>query len=575
MSWSLQQIDAATVFQKHEVEPSNVLFVSGEECAVRRSIPAKSGVSAARREIGMRWVEVEDAAGRPLKITLLSDWDLIFCVPFALLSFLFRSAFRISFAPVDAAVGLSYQIFTKAGLSLTGCLVSLPCLIAAASWVTAVTGPFSVASLISGAIVFLLAGTVFAKINGQFIHLEDPHGRIPPSPPVSRSDVATFDRIRREAASLPDACVRHRYDKGFLYCAWLRALLFLPAFVCELFLPTSWLRYALLLFVVVFALNDFERIEHVSSHSSHGRMLIAGNAPWWASVAESLRRNLVWPLFGWFPNWYYVVHALHHHVENNSPADWQSTVRYSRASVLDFTKATTWLSLNGLIPLETFFYMAQRRGWRFFRILARGWLWYPVLIAAVMLVQPLAALILIALRATSGIGIYRFVGTWHGFHDPTRPYDPAASNHALAHYAHHVSPRIHLRDGEALVAVVREIREPSAVVVLRPEFGMRGFWHLQGLLWKREFARAAESLIQHKNITENDRANPFILRRGVTAPGIDSATMQRLSSAFYSCLRPRWLRAIDASLSNLVGTLVCRRYPSPALKSVLPVEESS
>ena len=524
----------------------------------------------------MRWVEVEDAVGRPLKITLLSDWDLIFCGPFTLLTFLFRWAFRISFALVNVAMLRTNQFLTKVGVSLTGRLVLLPCLIAAASRVTTVTGPFSGASLISGAIVFLLARTALLKINSQFMHLEDPHGRIPPRPPVSRSDVVTFDRIRREAAGLPDACVRHRYDKGYLYCAWVRALLFLPAFVCELFLPTSWLRYALLLFVVSFSFSDFERIEHVSSHSAHGKMLIAGNAPWWASVAESLRRYLVWPLFGWYPNWYYVSHALHHHVENNGPADWQSTIRYSRASVLDFTKATTWLSLNGLIPLETFFYLAQRRGWRFYRILARGWLWYLALMAAVMLVQPLATLILLALRATTGIGGYLFVGSWHGFHDPTRPYDPAASNQALAHYAHHMNPRIHLRDREALEAVVRNIREPSAVVVLRPESEvLPGFWHLQGLLWKGEFASAAESFIQHKNITENDKVNPFGLRRGLTAPGIDSATMQRLSSAFYSCLRPRWLRAVDASLSNFVGTWVCRRNPSTALKSAVPVQKGS
>jgi len=328
--------------------------------------------------------------------------------------------------------------------------------------------------------------------------------------------------------------------------------------------------------VIFFAFNDFEHVEHLSSHSAHGRILIARNAPWWAAVAEFLRRYFVWPLFGWFPNWYYVSHALHHHVENNGPADWQSTIRYSRASVLDFTKATTWLSFNALIPLETFFYLAQRRGWRFLRILARGWLWYAFLLLAVMLIQPLTALVLITLRATGGIVGYVFVGTWHAFHDPTRPYDPGASNQALAHYAHHLNPRIHLHDREALESVVRKIQEPSAVVVLRPEFGVRpGFWHLQGLLWKKEFARAAQSLIRHEHVMEHDKANPFALRQGLTTAGIDAETMQRLSSAFYSFLRPGWLRAFDTSLSHFIGTWVCRRHPSAALTSAVPVQEGS
>jgi hypothetical protein len=47
----------------------------------------------------MRWVEVEGAAGKPLKIILLSDGDLIFCGPFTLLSFLFQLAFRIVSCP--------------------------------------------------------------------------------------------------------------------------------------------------------------------------------------------------------------------------------------------------------------------------------------------------------------------------------------------------------------------------------------------------------------------------------------------------------------------------------------------
>jgi hypothetical protein len=83
------------------------------------------------------------------------------------------------------------------------------------------------------------------------------------------------------------------------------------------------------------------------------------------------------------------------------------------------------------------------------------------------------------------------------------------------------------------------------------------------------------SLIRHENITEDDKGNPFNLRLGLATVGIDAETMQHLSSAFYSCLRPRWLRTLDASLSNLIGILVCRRHPSAALKSVIPVEERS
>jgi hypothetical protein len=300
-------------------------------------------------------------------------------------------------------------------------------------------------------------------------------------------------------------------------------------------------------------------------------MLVVGKAPWWARTAEVLRRYLVWPLFGWFPNYYYITHALHHHVENNGPADWQSTVRYDRASFLDFTKAVTWYGLSLLIPFETFLYLAQRHGYRFLRLLLQGWCWYVLLMMAVALVQPLLAAILIAPRGLSGIGFYRFVGLWHGFHDPAQPYDVCASNQALVHYAHHAKPRVHLWDGEAMERVTLEINAGSPLLLLRPEFGTpAGFWHLQGLLWKKDFPRAADSLVRYGTVTRDDQDSWFTLRPGLATRGIDAATMQRVTSAFYSCLRPHWLRKLDARWSETLGTLVYRRNRSSVSVSAAP-----
>jgi hypothetical protein len=244
----------------------------------------------------VKQVEVEDAAGKPLKITLLSDWDLVFCLPYTVLTFLGVLAYRLVMAivPIDPV----FFFFKKSGISLSACLVLLPCFIAAASWVTTAAGAFSRADFGSALIVFLLAITLLVKLIVESLYLQDPHGRLAAMSEPSPRERAAFARIKQEAAALADQCVRHRYDKAFLYLGWLRTLLLLPAFICELALPWSWLRCALLLYVFLFCvLTDFEMVEHVSSHSAHGRMLVVGKAPWWARTAEVLRRYLVWPLF--------------------------------------------------------------------------------------------------------------------------------------------------------------------------------------------------------------------------------------------------------------------------------------
>jgi hypothetical protein len=515
----------------------------------------------------MRRVTVTDAAGRPLKITLLTDWDLLFCVPYSVVSFLYRIMRIGLYLVVQIPISAVMVTLTKCNVSLIWSIICFPILIAGASAMTATGGAFSSLDLVGAVTVFLIGAALMAKVLMNSPHFED--ARIPSRGKLSPSEVAAVARIRAEAATLPDSCVRNTLDKSILYVGFVRTLLFVPALICAVLLPASWVAYALDAYVVLFVFNDFELIEHISAHAPNGRLLIAQNAPWWARFSESLRRYVVWPLFGWFPDMYFVTHAMHHHVENNGPADWQSTLRYDRASLLDFTKLVTWFGMNIVLPFETVSYMTQRRGLRFKRFLIRGAFVYLILFTILALANPLLFLLLAADIVFAGFGSYRFFSVWHGFHDAGHPYDIEAGNQSLLHYAHHAQPHIHLRDFDNLGRVAQNIEKPSCVAILRPEFEARlPFWRLQGLLWSKDFESASECLVEHSFVTaldmERDERAAFFLRRGLVGRGLGAGALKKRTASFIHIIRPRWLEALDNQLSKAVGKIVSGRRPRPA-----------
>ena len=505
----------------------------------------------------MRRVRITDSRGKPLTIVLLTDIELIVTVPYALLSALAGAAHGIFFRVVRLPLDPLYVWFSKGNLNLVWFLAFFPLLIAVASVLTTSQGSFSLLDLAGGLAVLLIGGTLLGKIITQYFHIEDAHDRVRTVGSVSKRESDGFKKIKDDGRGLPNDCVRHEHDKMPLYLAWLQTMLLVPAVVFAVALPSGWLNYALITYIALYLFVDFERIEHIASHSPRGKLLIGAAAPWWARVADVLRRYIAWPLFGWYPNYYFVIHALHHHVENNGPADWQSTIRYDRASFLGFTKAAFWLGLNAAVPLDTMSYLIQKRRWKLLRLLLLGVAYYIALLTLVAILDPVLFFILLGQRVLFGSATYRFVGVWHAFHDPQHAYDVQAANQNLYHYAHHARPSIHLLDGEGLVREAEEIEKPSPLVMLRPEFGFtRGFWFLQALLWRKEFARAGECLVEHDTVGRADKGGPFSLRRDLVERGVGTARMQQLTASFITFPRSSTLQRFDDWISRKAGDLM-------------------
>jgi hypothetical protein len=512
----------------------------------------------------MKRVPVRSAGGTPVRIILLDDLDLLFCVPYTMLALATHCALHGISVLVRAVLRPIAGAFTEANGSLTWALVAFPGAVAAAACITSVRGPFSAADDLAAVAVLAWGLIVRVKIS---LYYEYARSRVRLARPQvggrrqSRRERAAFDRFHREAASIPGEAVRTTHDKDIIYAAALRTLLFMPAFAIHLLLPPSALRYALIAFIALSTYGVFEPTEHVSAHSKNGALLVAERAPWTWRMLDALRRHVVWGLFGWYPNYYYVTHALHHHVENNGPADWQSTLRYRRSSVLDFCKASTWLGLNFVCPIDTLYYMVQRRRMSIARTLLIGYLSNVALLAAVAWTTPLLFWILLWLRVFGGTRFYAAVGVWHGFHRPDLPQVVEASNHHLAHYIHHRKPRIHLWDWPEMCEAIAKDRTASSMVLLKPEYGAGlGFWALQGLLWSGQLALAGSCFIGYRSVRWSDRATSLDLRAGIEDRGVDASLVDRLVASVVAVSRGPRLAAMDAWLSRVAGHALWRGW---------------
>lgn len=277
----------------------------------------------------------------------------------------------------------------------------------------------------------------------------------------------------------------------------------------EPFSPVFWVSVHTL--VLVTFLVNFEVIEHLAAHSMKGQVATLTGASLSARalyMLELLRKNIAWPLYFWLPNAYYFLHTYHHHIENNGPADWQSTIRFDQSSFVDFAKSLIILEFSTLFPLDTIRYFKAMNRLRFRRLLLLGCMRGYFLILVVILIEPFCAVVPMMLQLGRGWIIHRFNFSWHGFHDATRPYDVEASNNSDEHYAHHKKPGVHLFSEDLMDTYHSNSADSNKVFAIhKPEIGyyiVSQHWLLiQSLLWQRKFGVLCK-LIDCDHLTDSE-----------------------------------------------------------------------
>ena len=103
------------------------------------------------------------------------------------------------------------------------------------------------------------------------------------------------------------------------------------------------------------------------------------------------------------PHWYEVQHVVIHHAEDNGLDDTQSTLRYDRASFVDFARCANRFAMSGLFSVDVFEYLARKRRAKASRRLMIGMLLFYGMIGALVLVDWRVAVVIFAARYASGV----------------------------------------------------------------------------------------------------------------------------------------------------------------------------
>lgn len=394
----------------------------------------------------MKTMRVKAKNGKLTPIFLLTNLDLIFCVPIFILNLinmyvaypLILRLINLVGYPAAKLIGDVANVSkAKTWIVSTLYMLMLP---AAYLYMALNPGAPPMAGWIWTAallVVGLALGEIFVFANN-----------IQAAPPLGKC--VTRDVFAEESIAIPEYLVDHKFSRGSLVASlFLTIHIVYNLIFMTLFLGQGWLYFAPLIVLLQSALfTDKENIEHLSSHAA-GRVARIEKAKtvqdYMYVFLNNLRKYVSWPLQFWSANYYYATHTGIHHAEDNGPADFQSTLRYDQTSFIDFIKAVTWNSLFiSLIPVEIISYFVAMKRKKFLGIYVRGYLLGMALFGVVAWLHPILGAILFGLHCSSGLRSYLFVMRWHGFHDATRPYSVEASNNSPLHYGHHQEQNVHL-----------------------------------------------------------------------------------------------------------------------------------
>jgi hypothetical protein len=444
----------------------------------------------------MKTIVVESRSGKPVPIGCLTGFDLIYGLPVFLLNLLnFYVVFPvlgfvsgILGAPAARVMGQPYAVrLPMLRLAIVGYMLLLPLAYAAHLWAPDL--PTAVRALFA-----LLLGLLGVAVGRTLVFANNIEGQ-----PISFR-TGTRDAIGEQAARIPLHLLDHPLSRGALLSAML-----LSVFVAynlaylTILSNVTWLYvvpFVVLLQCLLFA--NKEHIEHLCSHAG-GSVLRIRNArslrdlPY--VVAGLLRRFLVWPMHLWMPNYYLCTHAGIHHVEDNGPADFQSTLRFDKSSFLDFIHAVTWHSLFiAVVPIDIIRYLLALKRYRLLRVYLRGLFFGWLVFGIVSWMHPALGLLLLLTHIASGMDNYLTIMRWHGFQDARVPYSVRASNNSRRHYRHHTQPVEHLMAPEAAGndPVTDERNDPAPAPLFMSDLALdvytRNAMFIFFLLWQKKYA---------------------------------------------------------------------------------------
>jgi hypothetical protein len=436
----------------------------------------------------MRVVRVATAAGRTVRTVQLGDFDLLYCIPWTLASALFNlslgAMFQLALLPSLAL----HRVALALNANALWLIVGAPLFIGLGVLASGSGGSYSALDAASALAVFALLLLAQSKLTA--VLSEGSSGL-----PMSARENRARERLRDWGLHLPPGFLHEARSGRIFVLGCMATFLWLSSFAGLLLAPRGYLRLALIGSLIAFgSLFNFEEQEHLASHSPDGRLIKHWRASPALAALELLRRWIVFPACGWFLDAYYTGHTLHHHVENDGPADSQSVSRETRASFFSFCRYVVWLGVTRLIPFATALYFIDRGNRKGLRRLVFGHLAALPVLAGLFLVTPLLALAPLLIALLSGVPGFAALFRWHGLYDPTAPTSAEASTGDYSHFFHHKKPNSHLDDWLSIENRFEQTSDRAETLFFHPGIE-RDFWQVQALLWRKDFEGLGPHLV--------------------------------------------------------------------------------
>ena len=398
----------------------------------------------------MKSVIVKASNNKDVKISLLTNVDLIYCIPV----FIWNIVMHVVGYKI---FGYFYKIAGYIGEKFLGDFfyiskwrvyfaVLVPMIFLSIIYIVLMAGLVSstqaeMAITVIALVLLIMSGRLIINVHNMESFK-----------PLGQCTIR--DIMTAEAENVPEHILDSPHSRGCVSTGSIVTVYVLFNFVfLTLLTATKILYFAPFIAILqVFLYLDKENIEHMGSHAKGGKVIQTENASsikdYFYVSLDFLRRYLVWPAMFWFPNNYFAIHTGVHHAENNGPADSQSTLRFDKSSFLGFIKAITWYSLfTVLIPFDAYRYLKAQDRKKFLSAFIRSYVFGYTAFIGMALLHPLLGLSILALMIGSGLYTYLFVMRWHGFHDASHPYSIEASNNSPMHYGHHKQQNVHVMAG--------------------------------------------------------------------------------------------------------------------------------
>ena len=307
----------------------------------------------------------------------------------------------------------------------------------------------------------------------------------------------------------------------------------------------SW--FAGLSYVAMLAIGSLahETLDHTDIHN-HLFRARKGASGWSSLVPRMMNRYLrgvLNPLFCRMPAYYRVQHIYIHHVENNGLDDVQSTVKHDRTSFFDFCIFALKCGASFSFAHDVISYLRRKGKRRPVRQLLTGAAYWVLLLAAIAVHNPGAALLLFCARFFFGTAIALNAYVWHGLADPGDPGNvflnsinvrtSASGSPGALHMRHHQYMGEHwsvqcVASQEELDAAAKE--GALTLNAISPNLFLKALWArrfdliAQAVVKPEQAAISAETDMNALCTVINERTGSAIaLRRSRTRLRLDSA----------------------------------------------------